>query len=62
MGLLLGQPVRAHLGIPSSILAHRQNLSILFICGCMCFMLLVIMAKSSAYAAELSVYCDVFNL
>jgi hypothetical protein len=61
-GLLLEHPVMAHLGMLSSILAHWQNLSILFIYGCMCFMLLVIMAKSSAYATELSVYCDVLSL
>jgi hypothetical protein len=62
MGLLLGHPVMAHLGIPRSIPAHWQNLSILFICGCMYFMSLVIMARSSVYAAELSVYYDVLSL
>ena len=58
---LLGHPVMAHLGMPSSIPAHWQNLSILFICSCMFFMLLVIMARSSAYAAELSTYFDVLS-
>jgi hypothetical protein len=62
MGLLLGHPAMAHLGIPSSMPTHWQNLSILFICGRMCFMSFVIMAKSSAYVAELSVYCDVLSL
>jgi hypothetical protein len=62
MGLLLGHPVMAHLGIPNSILAYWQNLSILFICGCMCFISFMIIAKSSAYAAELSVYCDILSL
>jgi hypothetical protein len=28
----------------------------------MCFILFVIMARSSAYAAELSMYCDVLSL
>jgi hypothetical protein len=46
--LLLGHPMMAHLGIPSSIPTQWQNLSILFICGCMCFISLVIMARSSA--------------
>jgi hypothetical protein len=32
MGLLLGNRVMAHLGMPSSIPAHWQNLSILSIC------------------------------
>jgi hypothetical protein len=36
MGLLLGHPVMAHLSMPSSMPAQWQNLSILFICGCMC--------------------------
>jgi uncharacterized membrane protein YdcZ (DUF606 family) len=62
MGLLLGHPVMAHLGIPSSMPVHWQNLSILFIYGCMCFISFVIMARSSAYAAELRVYCDVLSL
>ena len=62
MGLLLGHPVMAHLGMPSSIPAHWQNLSILFTCGCICFISLVIMARLSAYAAELSVYCDVLSI
>jgi hypothetical protein len=62
MCLLLGHPVMVHLGMPSSIPAHWQNLSILFICGCMYFISLVIMAKSYAYAAELSLYCDVLSL
>jgi hypothetical protein len=61
MDLLLGYPVMAHLGMPSSIPTHWQNLSILFICGCMCFRLPVTMAKSSTYAAELSVHCEVLS-
>ena len=59
---LLGQPVMAHLDMPSSILAHWQNLSILFSCGCMFFMLLVVMARSFADAAEFSINCDVLSL
>ena len=62
MDLLFGHPVMAHFGIPSSIPTNWQNLSILFICGCMCFMSLVVIAKSLAYAAELSEYCDVLSL
>ena len=63
LGLLLEHHVMAHLGMPSFIPAHWQNLSILFIYGCMYFISLVIMPKSSAYAAELSVYySDVLSL
>jgi hypothetical protein len=62
IGLLFGQPVMGHLGIHSSIPDHLQNLSILLICGCMNLISFVIMARSSAYAAEFIVYCDVFNL
>jgi hypothetical protein len=62
MGLLFGHPVMAHLGMPSSIPAHWQNLSILLNCGCICFISFVIMARSSAYAAELRMYCDVLSL
>jgi hypothetical protein len=62
MGLLLGHPVMAHLGMPSSIPAQWQNLSILSICGCMYFRSFVIIARSSVYAAELRVYCDVWSL
>ena len=52
----------AHLGMPSSIPTHWQNLSILFNCGCMDLMSLVIMAKSSTYAAAFIVCCDVLSL
>jgi hypothetical protein len=62
IGLLFGHPVMAHLGMPSSIPAYWQNLSILLICGCICFISFVIMARSSTYAAELRVYCDVLSL
>jgi hypothetical protein len=62
MGLLLGHPVMAHLDMPNSIPAHSQNLSILFICGCRDFMSFVIMARSSTYAVEFIVYCDVLSL
>jgi hypothetical protein len=61
IGLLFGQPVMAHLGIPSSIPAQWQNLSILLICGCMDLISFEIMARSSAYAAEFIVYCDVLS-
>jgi hypothetical protein len=62
IGLLLGQPMMAHLGMPNSIPAHWQNLSILFDCGCMDLMSLVIMARSSTYVAEFIVYYDVLSL
>jgi hypothetical protein len=52
----------AHLGIPSSIPAQWQNLSILLICGCMDLISFEIMARSSTYAAEFIVYCDVLSL
>jgi hypothetical protein len=52
----------AHLGMPNSIPAHWQNLSILFDCGCMDLMSLVIMARSSTYVAEFIVYYDVLSL
>jgi hypothetical protein len=52
----------AHLGMPNSIFAHWQNLCILFNCGCMDLMLLVIMARSSAYAVAFIVYYDVLSL
>jgi hypothetical protein len=62
IGLLFGQPVMVHLGIPSSIPAQWQILSILLICGCMDLISFVIMARSLAYAAEFIVYCDVLSL
>jgi hypothetical protein len=52
----------AHLEIHSSIPTQWQNLSILLICGCMDLISFVIMARSSAYAAEFIVYCDVLRL
>jgi hypothetical protein len=62
IGLLFGQPVMVHLGIPSSVPTQWQNLSILLICGCMDLISFVIMARSSAYAAEFIVYYDVLSL
>jgi hypothetical protein len=62
IGLLLGQHVMVHLGIPSSIPVQWQNLSILLICGCMDLISFVIMARSSIFAAEFIVYCDVLSL
>ena len=55
MGLsldLFGHPVTAHLGVPRSIPAHLQNLSILFSCVCSVSSLLAIAARSSAYVAD----------
>jgi hypothetical protein len=54
MGLLLGQPVMVHFGMPSSIPTHWQNLSILFICGCNHSNLFVRITRLSAYADEAS--------
>jgi hypothetical protein len=62
IGLLFGQPLMAHLGIPSSIPTKWQNLSILLICGCMYLISFVIMARSLAYAAEFIVCCNVLSL
>jgi hypothetical protein len=62
IGLLFGHTVMAHLGIPSSIPAQWQNLSILSICSCMDLISFIIMARSSTYAAEFIVYCDVLSL
>jgi hypothetical protein len=59
IGLVFGQLVMAHLDIPSSSPAQLQNLSILLICGCMNLISFVIIARSSAYAAEFIVYYDV---
>ena len=56
---LFGQPVMAHLVTPKSMPAHSQNLSILFSCVCIDCGLLVSAARSSVYAAELTVICDV---
>jgi hypothetical protein len=61
IGLLLGQPVITCLGIPNSIPAHWQNLSILLICSCMDLISFEIMARSSTHAAEFIVYCDVLS-
>jgi hypothetical protein len=62
IGLLFGQPMMVHLGIPSSIPAQWQNLSILLICGWMALISFVIIARSSAYASEFIVCCDVLSL
>jgi hypothetical protein len=59
---LLRAPVNAHLGILRSIHAHVLNLCILFICGWIALMLLVRMARSSAYVATLSCELDVRNV
>ena len=59
---LLGQPIIAHLGIPRSMSAHSQYLSSLFSCVCSDGSLLVITARSSAYAAKLIVVFDVPNV
>ena len=52
----------AHFGIPKSIPAHSQYLSNLFNWVCIDWRLLVIAARSSAYAAELIVSLDVSNV
>jgi hypothetical protein len=62
IGLLFEQLVMAHLGIPNSNPAQWQNLSILLIYSYMDLISFVIMARSSAYAAEFIVYCDVLSL
>ena len=60
--VLLGHPVIAHFCMPRSIPAHSQNLSSLFNCVCIDLRLFVIVARSSAYAAELIVSFDVPNV
>ena len=47
---LLGHHVIAHFERFRSMYDHSANFCSLFICGCMCCILLVIIAKSSAYA------------
>ena len=59
---LFGHLVMAHFGIPRSIPAHSQYLSILFNWVCIDWRLLVIATRSSAYAAELIVSLDVPNV
>ena len=59
---LFGQPVMAHFCTPKSIPAHSQNLSSLFNCVCIDWILFVIAARSSTYAAELMVSFDVPNV
>jgi hypothetical protein len=56
---LFGHPVMAHFGTPRSIPAHSQYLSILLSYFCIDCKLFVIMARSSAYAAELMVSLEV---
>ena len=56
---LFGHPVTTHFDIPRSIPAHSQYLSNLFNCACNDMSLLVIAARSSAYATELIVVLDV---
>ena len=48
-----------HFDIPRSIPTHSQYLSILFSCDCIDVSLLVIVARSFAYAIELIVDLDV---
>ena len=45
---LLGHPIMAHLDMLRSMCDHFANSYSLSICGCMCCMLLVSIAKSSA--------------
>ena len=56
---LFGHPVMAHFDTPRSIPAHSQYLSNLFSCIWIECNLVVMAAKSSAYAAELIVILDV---
>ena len=56
---LFGHPVIAHFGTPRSIPAHSQYLSSLFSWFCIDCRLFEMIAKSSAYAAELMVSLDV---
>ena len=59
---LFGQLVMTHFGIPKSIPAHSQYLSSLFIWVCIDLRLSEIIAKSSAYDAELMVRLDVASV
>jgi len=58
---LFGQPVIAHLDRLRSRWAHSENFCSLLICGCICVMLSVMMARSSAYAMVLQVVVDVLK-
>ena len=59
---LFGHPVMAHFGTPKSIPTHAQYLSSLFSWFFIDCRLLVMAARSSAYAAELMVSLDVPNV
>ena len=56
---LLKHPMTAHFDIPRSIPVHSQYLSILVCCDCIDVSLLVMVARSSAYATKLTVDLDV---
>ena len=56
---MFGHLVIAHLGIPTSMPAHSQNLSNLLSCVCNVSSLLAIAARSSAYAADEMLTLDV---
>ena len=59
---LFGYPVMAHFGTLKSILAQSQYFSSLFSWICIDCRLLVIVARSSTYVAELIVSLDVPNV
>ena len=58
---LFGHPVIVHLDRFRSMYDHCANLCSLLICGCMCCILSVIIARSSAYAVVVQVERDVLK-
>ena len=58
---LFGHPVIAHLDRFRSMYDHCANLYSLLICDCMCCILSVIIARSSAYAVVVQVKIDVLK-
>ena len=57
----LGHPVIAHFERFRSMYDHFVNFCNLFICGCICYMLSVMIVKSSAYAVVVHVVDDVLK-
>lgn len=58
---LFRHPVIVHCERFKSIYDHSANFCTLLICGCMCCMLSIIIARSSAYALVVHVVDDVLN-
>ena len=60
---LLGQPVIAHICFDRyrSMYDHSANFCSLFICGCMCCMLSIIIARSSLHVVVVHVKGDVLK-